>query len=411
MNNKRKLILIITGIIVTLIIIGIAIYIILDKKKEREEDAVALTTKEDLTAEFLEKVKVSDFIENLQGELTSDFEINTTKLGKTTVTFSYKSIRNKDKIKSFDIEVVDTTKPVIYMNSTMTVTKGSNKKLTDTILAGDNCDSNPIRIIEGEYDLNKVGSYNLKYIIRDKSENEASQKFTLKVVEPAAKGGNNNVSSGTNTGKQFSECIEKYKNNETEIGIDVSKWQGEIDWQAVKNAGAEFAIIRIGYQTDYDGENKEDEYFRKNIEGATKAGIKIGGYFYSYAKTAKEAEAQAEWVIDTLSGYKLDLPIAFDWESWTSFSKCSMSFYDLNNNAKTFIKKLNDNGYKGSIYGSKNYLQTMWYAEEFENVWLAHYTSKTDYKGNYQIWQMCDTGRIAGINGAVDIDIMKKGSY
>ena len=405
MKNK-KLVLIIVGIIISLIVIGIAVYIIIDRKKEQEEDAVALTTKEDLTAEFLEKVKVSDFIENLNGELVGDFDIDTTKIGKRTVTFNYKSIRNKNKIKSFDVEIVDTTNPVIYMNST----KGTNKKLTDTILAGDNCDSNPTRTIEGEYDLNKVGNYNLKFIIKDASGNQASQKFTLKVVEPA-KGGSNKVTTGTNTGKQFSECIEKYKNDKTEIGIDVSKWQGEIDWQAVKNAGAEFAIIRIGYQTDYDGENKEDEYFRKNIEDATKAGIKLGGYFYSYAKTAKEASDQAEWVIDKLSGYKLDLPIAFDWESWTSFSKCSMSFYDLNNNAKTFIKKLEDNGYKGSIYGSKNYLQTMWYADEYENVWLAHYTNQTDYKGNYQIWQMCDTGRISGINGAVDIDIMKKGSY
>lgn len=410
MKNKRRFILIIMVVVITLLIVGITMYIIIDKRKEREEDAVALTTKEDLTTEFLEKVKVSDFIENLQGELTSDFEINTTKLGKTTVTFSYKSIRNKNKIKSFDIEVVDTTNPVIYMSNTMTVTKGSNKKLTDAILAGDNCDSNPTRIIEGDYDLNKVGNYNLKFIIKDASGNEASQKFILKVVEPS-KGGNSNMNTGASSGKQFSECIENYKNDKTEIGIDVSKWQGEIDWQAVKNAGAEFAIIRIGYQTDYDGEDKEDEYFRKNIEGATKAGIKIGGYFYSYAKTAKEASEQAEWVIDKISGYKLDLPVAFDWESWTSFSKCSMSFYDLNNNAKTFIKKLNDNGYKGSIYGSKNYLQTMWYADEYEDVWLAHYTKQTDYKGNYQIWQMCDTGRIAGINGAVDIDIMKKGSY
>lgn len=411
MKNKRKLIVIIIAIILMLIIIGTIIYIIVDRKKEKEEDAVALTTKEDLTVEFLEKVKVSDFIENLQGELISDFNVNTTKLGKNTVTFDYKSIRNKKKIKSFEIEVVDTTKPLIYMSNTMTVTKGSNKKLTDTILAGDDCDSTPTRTIEGEYDLNKVGSYNLKYIIKDSSGNEASQRFTLKVVEPAKGGNNTNMNTGTNTGKQFADCIEKYKNNETEIGIDVSKWQGEIDWQAVKNAGAEFAIIRIGYQTDYDGENKEDEYFRKNIEGATKAGLKVGGYFYSYAKTTKEAEEQANWVINKLSGYKLDLPVAFDWESWTSFAKCSMSFYDLNNNAKTFIKRLNDNGYKASIYGSKNYLQTMWYADEYEDVWLAHYTKQTDYKGNYQIWQMCDTGRIAGINGAVDIDIMKKGSY
>lgn len=410
MKNKRKLIIVIISILVVILAIGAVVYVIIDKKKEKEEDAVALTTKEDLTVEFLEKVKVSDFIENLQGELLNDFDVNTTNLGKSKITFEYKSIRNKKKTKSFDIEVVDTTSPVIYMNTTMTVNKGYNKKLTDTILAGDNCDSNPTRTIEGEYDLNKTGTYNLKYIIKDASGNEASQKFTLKVVEPA-KGGSTNMGSGNNKGKPFSECITTYKNDNTEIGIDVSKWQGEINWKDVKNAGAEFAIIRIGYQTDYDGENKEDEYFARNIKEATKAGLRVGGYFYSYAKTAKEAEEQANWVLDKISGYKIDLPIAFDWESWTSFSKCSMSFYDLNNNAKTFIKKLNEKGYKASIYGSKNYLQTMWYADEYDDVWLAHYTKQTDYKGNYQIWQMCDTGRIAGINGAVDIDIMKKGAY
>lgn len=405
--KKKKVIVLAVVIVVILLVIGFTIYKIIDIKKEKEEDAVALTLNEQLTTEFLSDVHISDFIQDLQGELIDDSKVDTTKIGKTSINFNYKSIRNKNKAKSFEIEIVDTKKPVIYLNNVMTVTKGYNKKLTDTILAGDDCDSNPTRIIEGEYDVNKVGTYKLKYVIRDASGNEASQNFTLKVIE-GGKGGSTTSTNNNANKKQFSDCIEKYKNENTEIGIDVSKWQGEIDWQKVKNAGAEFAFIRIGYQDGFDGECKEDEYFIRNIEGAKKAGIKVGGYFYSYAKTTKEAKEQAEWVINKLSNYEVDLPVAFDWESWTSFGKCQMSFYDLNNNAKTFIETLNNSGFKGSLYSSKNYLQTMWYAKEYENVWLAHYTSQTDYEGNYQVWQMCDIGRIDGINGAVDIDIMKK---
>lgn len=405
--KKKKIVIIAAIFIILAVLTGFVIYKIIDMKKEKEEDAVALTLKENLTTEFLSDVHVSDFVQDLQGELIIDSKITTEKLGKVNVTFNYKSIRNKDKTKNFEIEVVDTKRPVIYMNNIMTVVKGYNKELTDTILAGDDCDSNPTRIIEGEYDINKVGTYKLKYVIKDASGNEASQNFTLKVIEGGKGGGSTSTTTNTNK-KLFSDCIEKYKNENTEIGIDVSKWQGEIDWQKVKNAGAEFVFIRIGYQDGFDGECKEDECFTRNIEGAKRAGLKVGGYFYSYAKTKKEAEEQADWVISKLSNYEIDLPIAFDWESWTSFGKCKMSFYDLNQNAKTFIKKLNDNGYKGSLYSSKNYLQTMWYKEQYENVWLAHYTSQTDYDGNYQVWQMCDIGRIDGINGAVDIDIMKK---
>ena len=83
-----------------------------------------------------------------------------------------------------------------------------------------------------------------------------------------------------------------------------------------------------------------------------------------------------------------------------------MSFYNINKVASTFIKVLEDNGYKASLYSSKNYLQRVWLTDDFENVWLAHYTKNTDYDKDYYLWQMCNTGRIAGINGDVDIDIL-----
>ena len=108
-----------------------------------------------------------------------------------------------------------------------------------------------------------------------------------------------------------------------------------------------------------------------------------------------------------LSEYQIDLPIAFDWESWSSFNKAGMSFYTINKSANEFLNIVApENGNrKGMLYGSKTYLEKIWYPTEYD-TWLAHYTNQTTYQGKYNIWQMCDTGRIDGINGNVDIDIM-----
>ncbi len=398
---KKKILIIIIIIAIIIVIIG-GVYFFIDRQKEKEEDKLAVTFKDNLTVEFGSNVKVSDFIENLQGELTEDKKIDTGELGNKTVEFQYKSIRNKKKTKSFQINIVDTSKPMIYMSGSLTVKKGYNKDIVDLIFSGDNADSTPERKIIGDYDLNKIGKYNLTYSIKDKSGNEETQDFTLNVVE--------STNSGTIQGGvkkiNFADALEKYKNSDTKLGIDVSQWQGDIDWNKVKEAGAEFAIIRLGYQKGYEKDNALDPYFTKNIKGAKEAGLDVGIYLYSYAKTKEEAEKQANFIADNLDGLKVDLPIAFDWESWSDFVKCNMSFYDINQLAHTYINTLESRGYKGSLYGSKNYLQRVWYTDEFENIWLAHYTSKTDYDNKYFLWQMCNTGRIDGINGDVDIDIL-----
>ena len=398
----KKSVKIIIAIIILVLIVGIVSYIIIDKQKEKQEDERALTLKQNLTAEFASKVKISDFIENLEGELIEDSIINTENLGTNTVTFEYKSIRNKKKQKFFDITIVDTVKPMIYMSSTITVNKGYDKDIVNLIFSGDNCDSNPERKIIGDYDVNTVGDYKLKYVIKDKSGNEASQNFTLSVVTPKSGGTTSNVQKKI----LFEDAIEKYKTNNTKLGIDVSQWQGAIDWEKVKNAGAEFAMIRVGYQKGYDGESVIDPYFLQNIANAKEVGVKVGIYYYSYAKTVEEAKNQAEWIADKLKSYEIDLPISFDWESWSSFVTCNMSFYDINKVAHTYCDTLKEYGYQTSLYSSKNYLEKIWYPEEFDNIWLAHYTSKTNYEGKYNMWQFCNTGKIDGINGDVDIDVL-----
>ena len=287
------------------------------------------------------------------------------------------------------------------MSNTMTITVGEDRDIAYSVLSGDNCDPKPIRKIEGEYDIDVEGNYNVKYVIIDSSGNKTEKDFTLKVISKS-----NKQDTATQREKiLFSDCLSIYKNDKTLLGIDVSKWQGNIDWKAVKNAGAEFAFIRIGYQGKFGGDFAEDKYFEQNIKEATEVGIKVGVYFYSYARTTEDANKQVDWIYEKIKNYNVSLPIVFDWEIWSSFPRAEMSFYDINNVAKTYIKRAEEYGYKGMLYSSKNYLEKTWYVDEFENIWLAHYTEKTNYEGKYDFWQMCDTGRIDGIKGAVDIDI------
>jgi len=404
--NKKQIItyIIIAAIIVAVIGIGICIWLIAVEAENKRLDAEAITLKENLTVEFGKEVKVSDFIQEIKGELLEDQVITTETLGEVQVPVSFKNIKNRKRKVSFVICVVDTTAPRILSNSTFTVNVGYTKNLTDVLLSGDDADDNPKREIIGEYDFNTAGNYPLTYVVTDASGNQAKKEFTLYVKEKTKTSGTNTTTTTTPKLK-IEDVIAEQKTEKTKIGIDVSKWQGEIDWKAVKDAGVEFAMIRLGYQTQYDGENEVDPYFVANMKGAKEAGLPVGAYFYSYAKNVNQAREQAEWVKEQLKGYTLDLPIAYDWESWTTFNQTGMSFYTLNKSAHVFLDTLEQAGYKGMLYSSKNYLEKIWYPTQYD-TWLAQYNTKVTYEGDYSIWQMSDKGRVDGIQGDVDIDIL-----
>ena len=162
-------------------------------------------------------------------------------------------------------------------------------------------------------------------------------------------------------------------------------------------------MMRLG--VDSNKTLSVDRYFKTNIKNAKEAGLKVGVYMYSVATSEDEALKQADFVIETLDNEKLDLPIVFDWESWASWNTFKISFHDINEIADTFLKRVSEKGYEGMLYSSKFYLETIWENGNYP-VWLAHYTKETDYQGKYKIWQLCNNGRISGINGDVDIDIM-----
>ena len=397
MKNK-KLILIIS-IVVGIILLSVG-GLLLYKYIEIKNAVVKVVLKDNLEADFADTLRVSSFIESINGKIVDDYYLDTDSLGKKKIDFEY---LNDDGIKikyNYEINVVDREAPLIWLGKSYNVTKGSEDNLLDKIMCGDNYDNNPECVIEGDYNLDNVGSYKLVFKATDSSGNVSEKKFTLNVNEPSSKKRSNGVKNVT----LFSDVIKDYKNDNTQIGIDVSKWQGDIDFSKLKNAGVEFVIIRIGSSTGINGENFIDSKFIQNIKNANSVGIPVGVYFYSYANSVDRAVSDAKWIIENIKNYKVELPIAFDWENWGSFNTYELSFFGLTNMAKRFMDTVKDAGYDAMLYSSKTYLENIWMSVDYP-VWLAHYTKNTNYAGDYSYWQICSNGKVDGINGDVDIDI------
>lgn len=343
-----------------------------------------------------------DYSENFDCELNKNEKINTDNVGEFKVITHCKNSENKKLKYIVKFNVVDLVPPKIFLKNSYTVTEGYGKTLTDVIISADNYDDHIKREIIGEYDFNTVGNYNLTYKATDNSGNVTTQDFVLNVVEKRK-----NTTTPNDSYIAFSDALKNYKTDNTSVGIDVSKWQGDIDFKKVRESGAEFVMIRIGYQDGFDGDYIIDPYFKKNIEEAKENNLQVGIYFYSYSNSIEESEKQAEWVIKNLKNYEIDLPVVYDWEVWSSFNSINASLHKFNLMAETFLKKIEDSGYSTMLYSSKNYLENIWELQNYK-TWLAHYTNKTNYNGNYYMWQMCSDGKIDGINGYVDIDVLYK---
>ena len=354
-----------------------------------------------LEIEFNKEIKLSDLITSINGNLIDDFKIDTSIVGEKEISFKY---INEEDIKvpyKFKLKIVDKTPPVLWLNDVYSVNVGTTKQLEELIMCGDDYDDNPTCNVIGKYDLNKVGSYKLSFEAYDFSSNKTVKDFTLKVVKPS------NSSSKTSS-IPFKSLYNEYKRYNTVIGIDVSKWQGDIDYDMVKEAGVEFVFIKVGGQNGIGGEYYLDPKFERNIEGFTRVGIPVGLYFYSYANSIENAKKDALWVIDQIKSYQIEYPIAFDWENWSRFNSFNVSFNTLTKAAGEFIKTLEEEGYSGMLYSSKNYLEKIWLENNY-STWLAHYTNKTDYQGSFKCWQRTSSAKIPGITvNTVDFDICYK---
>ena len=389
---KKNIIIISTIIILVILgIIGFNTYNYYKIKNAK----INIELIDNLNIEFNTKVYLSDIIKKINGTYI-DQEIPTTKLGENTIKFNY---INDDKIKvSKDIKynVVDTIPPFINLPSKYSVIVGSEDNLLKNIMCADNIDDNPSCSIEGEYNLEEVGSYPLIFKAVDKSGNETIKEFELIVKEKTKRIYSNNYTD-------FKTIYNKYKTDDTKIGLDLSKYQGDVDFKAIKDEGVSFVIIRVGTidaKRNYVKDPKFDEY----IKGALKEDIDVGIYFYSYAMDEDEAIRDAKWVIKQIKDYNITMPVAFDWEDFSDYNSYKLSFYKLNKIANAYLNELKSANYTPILYGSKFYLENVWMNEEFD-TWLAHYTDETNYTKDYIMWQLCDNGKINGIKNYVDIDI------
>ena len=402
----KKKIIIISSLGAILIVLGVVISLLAPP----EIDNTGYTLIENLKVPVYSKLKVKDLIASIDGKVITNKTLNTEELGKQEVSFVYKDKNNKEKRGVFTIDVVDEEKPLVWLSGSYSARVESDLNLEDEIFCADNYDSNPTCKIEGTYDLNTAGTYNLTYVATDSNKNEERINFTLNVYEPAPATTTQTPDAAEQREEvvtAFNDVVATHKDENTEIGIDVSKWQGDIDFRKVKDAGATFVMIRVGSQQGVDGEYILDPYFKQNIENALANDLKVGVYFYSYANSKKEARKQATWVLDQIKDYEITLPIAFDWECYNSFNQMELSLFGLNEVAESFLEKVEDKGYDGMLYGSKNYLNSIWKYHDYD-VWLAHYTDQTDYDSHYVMWQLCQDGRIDGINTAVDINVLYK---
>ncbi len=194
------------------------------------------------------------------------------------------------------------------------------------------------------------------------------------------------------------------------IGIDVSKYQRNINWQKVKNAGINFVIIRCGYRGYGSGVLVQDPMFASHITGAKAAGLRVGIYFFSQAISEAEAVEEASMAVKLANQYGINMPIAIDSEyaAGGAGRADGLSKSERTKITIAFCNTVANAGYKPMVYASKNWFSEHLSVSQFPSsyrIWVAHYAATCGYTGRYDIWQNTSKGSVDGVSGNVDMNI------
>ena len=194
------------------------------------------------------------------------------------------------------------------------------------------------------------------------------------------------------------------------IGVDVSVYQGEIDWQQVADSGVEFAMIRCGYRGYTEGNIKKDACFEANLQGALEAGLDVGVYFFSQAITPQEAEEEAEFVLDAIKGRQVTYPVVFDWEVITDSGEArtrGLEDQTLTDCARAFCDRVAQAGYEPVIYFNQDMGYLNYRLEQLSeySFWLAEYNALPSFYYHFDLWQYTPDGTVPGIEGKVDLNL------
>ncbi len=246
-------------------------------------------------------------------------------------------------------------------------------------------------------------------LYRINASDNVQVKKTLRLRRATAQSGDTLDGSLLTHNSRFDKSVKR-------VGIDVSVYQGNIDWEKVKNAGVDFAFIRAGYRGYSDAKIYKDKNFDQNIKAANEVGIKVGVYFFSRALNEQEAAEEANFTADAINQYRVDLPVIIDYEfsshDGDRLNDADLSVDQMTKNALAFCNTMRNRGYSAGDYSSKNFLVNHLDAKKLTDagyiIWLAHWTKQTDYTGEYTFWQHCGGGanvKVNGINSVVDCDI------
>lgn len=245
------------------------------------------------------------------------------------------------------------------------------------------------------------------YVEKESSSEVPSESETESESESASDSSSESSTSSSSSSSSTSSSSSSSSSESTEIpdddffanGIDVSKWQGDsINWTSVKNAGYEFAILRAGYGRY---ENQKDTCFETNYANAKAAGLDVGAYHFSYARTVEEAKIEAQVCLEWLDGKEFEYPVFYDVESQTDLgAELTSDIIDA------FCTELENAGYYVGVYSYAYYLNNYIEKETLEKypVWVAHFDVSAPSFTGHDMWQYTDTGTVSGISGSVDLN-------
>ncbi len=364
-------------------------------KTEPPADAVLMV---DPAIEVYEELTVQSLLTATNVELENGNEtVNTSETGTLSHTIRYRF--NGECYEHPITYVVEDTTPPLLLNAGWgaEIELGEEFDLTEHVGFADNYDRTPSLTCVGTVNTSVCGTYPLVATAVDDAGNETTWSLNVEVVEQE-------ITPEDNSPRlTFDTLMQQYAGENVRFGIDVSKWQKNIDFEAVRDAGCSFVIMRMGYYYD---DIEMDEYYLANMAAAKAAGLDVGVYIYTTANTEAEVRENAQWIARQLDGQELDFPVVFDWESFSNFQQYEMNIHDLNHLFEVFADEMEQLGYDAMLYSSKNFLNNFWHDHSDHPIWLAHYTDETDYAGEYAMWQMSCHGRIHGITGDVDLNIL-----
>lgn len=196
----------------------------------------------------------------------------------------------------------------------------------------------------------------------------------------------------------------------TSVGIDVSTYQGTVDWAAVKDAGVDYVIVRAAYRGYETGKIVPDDLYEQNIRGAVDAGLHVGVYLYSQALSEDEAREEADYLLGLIEGLPVDYPVVYDQEEYTADQARTdgLTGEQATLNALAFCERVYDAGYIPMIYTNNDWAQNMYDMERLDHypIWYADYTAAPSLTGGFAMWQYTDSGQVPGVTGPVDLNLL-----